>query len=147
VTGSKLPEAVSGVEPRSAVSGVRRFATAVLPVAAFALALGLLHHLLSEIHLRAIVDALHAVPVRNWLLSVGWTLVSYLALAIPDVLAIRVLGRPIGPRRILPTALIASAVGNNLGVAALSGGAVRYGYTPPRVCRLRRSPGWSASAR
>jgi len=126
VTDPTPADAKDGAEPRLAAPAVRRLLGAVLPVVVFAVALGLLHRLLSEIHLRSIVEALHAVPLTKWLLALAWTAASYLALTIPDALAVRVLGRPVGASRILSTALIAAAVGNNLGVAALSGGSVRY---------------------
>lgn len=67
-----------GAEPRLAAPAVRRLFGAVLPVVVFAVALGLLHRLLSEIDLRSVVEALHAVPLTKWLLALAWTAGSYL---------------------------------------------------------------------
>ncbi len=99
---------------------------AVLPIAAFSIALFVLHRLLSEIPLRSVIGAVHAVPASHWLLALCCAAGSYLSLVIPDVLSLHELGHHVGIRRTVSTSLMAAAVGNNLGVAALSGGAVRY---------------------
>jgi phosphatidylglycerol lysyltransferase len=99
---------------------------AALPLGAFLLALIVLNRLLSEIHLRSVIDGMHAVPVSRWLLAVCFAAGSYLALTIPDALALHVIGKHLGARRTMTAALMATAVGNNLGVAAVSGGSIRY---------------------
>ena len=60
------------------------------------------------------------------MLALACTALGYLILTLYDALALRALGRSLGPWRTMATSFMAFSIGNNLGVAALSGGSVRY---------------------
>jgi phosphatidylglycerol lysyltransferase len=85
-----------------------------------------LHDLLREFHPRAVAAALDALRPRQWTLALACTGLGYLILTLYDALALRALGRSLGPWRTMATSFMGFSIGNNLGVAALSGGWVRY---------------------
>ncbi|HEX9772308.1 MAG TPA: YbhN family protein, partial [Steroidobacteraceae bacterium] len=111
---------------RTGASPARTLFRVALPIAVFALALWLLHDLLKEFHPRAVGAALDALRPRQWSLALACTALGYLILTLCDALALRALGRSVGPWRTMATSFMAYSIGNNLGVAAVSGGSVRY---------------------
>jgi phosphatidylglycerol lysyltransferase len=92
----------------------------------FAAALWVLRRELTGTHLSDVLARLGSVEPASLVLALGFTVVSYVALTGYDVLALRYVGRPLPYSRVGLTAFIATAVGHNLGVAMLSGGAVRW---------------------
>lgn len=105
---------------------LRTLLPAAVGVGLFIGALFVLHRLLGEFRGHDILAELHAVPAHA-LRSAAWlTAGSYLLLTCYDWLALRHVGRPLPYRRTAATALAAYAVGHNMGVAALSGGAIRF---------------------
>jgi phosphatidylglycerol lysyltransferase len=89
-----------------------------------------LHRELEQFHLRAIpASAIGAATLC--------TAASYWLLGFYDVLALRYLGKPMAYGRTVFTAFIAYSFGHNFGIAAFTGGAVRY--------RLYSSAGLSAA--
>jgi phosphatidylglycerol lysyltransferase len=105
---------------------LRRFPAALLPVAVFALALVALHRLGGEFHLRDVLAEFAAIPA--WRVGVAVLLAgsSYLALAGYERLALGHVGRSMPWRQYAVTSFVATAIGYNVGIAALTGGAVRY---------------------
>jgi len=110
---------------------LRRYLSALVPVALLCAALLALHRLGGEFHLRDILAAFSAIGHWSVLLAIVLTAGSYLALTGYEKLALGFVGRQLPWSRYALTSFVAYAVGHNLGVAALSGGAIRYRmYTP-----------------
>ena len=81
---------------------------------------------LEQFRFSAILANLRSTPLRSVLLAILWTVVSYWLLGFYDVLALRYLGKKVGYLRALFTSFVAYSFGHNLGIASLTGGAVRY---------------------
>ena len=103
---------------------------AVLPYAAtiglFALGLYAISRLLSEVDLNDVLRQVHETPlsilILSWLATVG----GYLCLVGYDWSALRYIGKPLPLPITVTGGLMAYAFGNTVGLAAVSGGAVRY---------------------
>ncbi len=110
---------------------LKRYLAALVPVALFCTALVALHRLGGEFHLRDILAAFAAIGHWSVLLAIALTVGSYLALTGYERLALGFVGRTLPWSKYALTSFVAYAIGHNLGVAALSGGAIRYRiYTP-----------------
>ena len=92
----------------------------------FGLALWVLHRETAGIRFADVVANLRAVPWHAVGVAVVFTAASYAALTGYDWLALRHIGRKLPLAGVALTSFVATAVGHNLGVAMLSGGAVRY---------------------
>lgn len=104
----------------------RHILAAGLSLILFAAALWVLRRELAGTHIHDILARLASVGPSSLGLALAFTAASYLALTGYDLLALRYLGRSLPYRRVALTSFIATAVGHNLGVAMLSGGAVRW---------------------
>jgi phosphatidylglycerol lysyltransferase len=91
-----------------------------------ALGLAALAHLLGEVRLRDIRAAIHAIPASGLLLALGLTAVSYLTLTLYDMLALRVIGRPLPWRTAALASFTSYTLSHNLGLSLLTGGSARY---------------------
>jgi len=69
---------------------------------------------------------LRAIPASAIAAATACTAASYWLLGFYDVLALRYLGKPLSYARTVFTAFIAYSFGHNFGIAAFTGGAVRY---------------------
>jgi phosphatidylglycerol lysyltransferase len=105
---------------------LRQALGALAAVAVFFLALWILHHELAGIRLSDVLARLDALSGPSVLAALGFVAASYLALCGYDALALRHLGRRLPWPLVLRTAFVATTVGHNLGMAVLSGGAIRY---------------------
>jgi phosphatidylglycerol lysyltransferase len=85
----------------------------------------LLHQNLGRLHLREILEELHAIPRASLLVALGLTAISYWVLGFYDLLGLRYAVKAISYARTLFTSFIAFALGNNLSLAAFTGAAVR----------------------
>ncbi|MCG6965836.1 MAG: bifunctional lysylphosphatidylglycerol flippase/synthetase MprF [Chromatiaceae bacterium] len=92
----------------------------------FITALWVLHRETAGIRFADVAVNLRSVPWGAVLVALGFTTASYAALTGYDWLALRHIGRPLAYPGVALTSFVATAVGHNLGVAMLSGGAVRY---------------------
>ncbi len=92
------------------------------------LAAYLLYKVFSRYSIDEITRSIAAIPVSRLLSGLGFAALSYLCLTGFDWMGLRYAGKPLS----YPKAAIASftglSIGHNLGVAALSSGAVRYRY-------------------
>ena len=104
----------------------RHIAWTAAGVGLFGLALWVLHHETAGIRFADVVANLRAVPWHAVGVAVVFTAASYAALTGYDWLALRHIGRKLPLAGVALTSFVATAVGHNLGVAMLSGGAVRY---------------------
>ncbi|WP_223871820.1 lysylphosphatidylglycerol synthase transmembrane domain-containing protein [Candidatus Dactylopiibacterium carminicum] len=132
----------------------RRALLMVVVVAALAaFLLTQLRHLTGDLRYADLVTALTATPVSSLVAAFAATVVSYVALTGYDVSALRYAGAKLPYRVVGPTAFVAYALGNNIGLGMLTGGAVRMrvytaaGIEAGRVMRASPSMAWlSASA-
>ncbi len=106
--------------------GSRHIALAGVALVLFLAVLWILHRELAGVHFADVVGRFRAVSWSAILLALGFTAASYTALIGYDWLALRHIGRRLPFPGVVVTSFIATAVGHNLGVAVLSGGAVRY---------------------
>ena len=116
---------------------LRHMAWEIVGLVLFFVALWVLHREMAGVHFADVLAGFRALPWSAVFLALGFTCASYAALTGYDWLALRHIGRRLPYRMIALTSFIASVVGHNLGVALLSGGAVRY--------RLYSAAGLSAS--
>ncbi|HWK49382.1 MAG TPA: hypothetical protein VNR40_05815, partial [Steroidobacter sp.] len=102
-----------------------RWGSPALSVIVFGIVLFLLHRALVGYHLHDVLAQLHRLPwsVIGW--SCGFTAASYVALTGYDLLALRYVEQPVAPARTVVTSFIAFAVGHNIGLATLTGAAIR----------------------
>jgi len=100
----------------------------LIAAAAVCLAAFLLYRTLSRYSLDELVAAVTAVPVPRLLGAVGFAAASYLSLTGFDYLALRYVGRPLPYRKAALASFTALSLGHNIGLAALSSGAVRYRF-------------------
>jgi uncharacterized membrane protein YbhN (UPF0104 family) len=117
------------------VSRLRRLAP-LAGVALFCLALGLLYHELSNVHLSDVLRVLRAIPRERLLLALALTILGYATMTGYDALAIHALGRSLPYRRIALASFLACSVSNTLGHPLFTG-------TP---LRARLYSGWGLSA-
>jgi phosphatidylglycerol lysyltransferase len=110
---------------------LRRYLSALVPFALFCAALVALHRLGGEFHLRDILAEFAAIEHWRILVAIVLAAGSYLVLTGYERLALGYVGRPLPWPKYALTSFVSYAVGHNVGVAALSGGAIRYRiYTP-----------------
>lgn len=101
---------------------------AVLLTAVVALAGFLLSRIARRYSLDDIVDSLAAIPVDRLLLAGAFAALSYLCLTGFDWLAVRYAGHPLAYRKTALASFVSLSIGHNIGIAALSSGAVRYRF-------------------
>ncbi|UVO50703.1 bifunctional lysylphosphatidylglycerol flippase/synthetase MprF [Sphingomonas sp. SUN019] len=85
-----------------------------------------LEHLTSEIHFSDVRAAVHALPADRLALALLFTVGSYVALTFYDVLALRVIGRPLPWRTAALASFTSYTLSHNLGLSLLTGGSARY---------------------
>jgi phosphatidylglycerol lysyltransferase len=85
-----------------------------------------LHRELAHLHTREILEELRQTPRTHVLIAFAFTTASYWLLGFYDLLGLRYLGKAVAYPRALLTSFIANAFGHNLGLAAFTGGAVRF---------------------
>ncbi|HXQ31062.1 MAG TPA: bifunctional lysylphosphatidylglycerol flippase/synthetase MprF [Steroidobacteraceae bacterium] len=103
-----------------------RWLAPLFSVVVFALVAWILHHVLSGYHLRDVFAALKAIPRSAVLAACALTFASYCMLTLYDWLGVEYVQKPVSYPRTALTSFIAYAFGNNLSLAAFTGGAVRY---------------------
>src|SRR5260221_6611297 len=100
--------------------------TTFLGIALFGLALFWLHHLLGQYRWRDILAHVHAIStVKVWRAAL-FTLAGYGCLTLYDALAVRFAGAQVPYPRVALISFMGYAIGHNVGLNTLSGGAVRY---------------------
>jgi len=98
------------------------FSLTIVGIAAFAL-----YHMLHDINLSAVGDAIVATNPRHVAMAAAFVVCGYFTLTFYDYFALRTIGRSEVPYRIAALAGFTSySVGHNVGASALTGGAVRY---------------------
>jgi len=107
-------------------SRIQKWVGAVISVVILAVALWFLHHELSDLKAESILEHIKSLPFSALAAAMVCAAGSYAILTGYDALALRYIGHKLAYRQAAQTAFMAFAVGHNVGVAALSGGSVRY---------------------
>jgi phosphatidylglycerol lysyltransferase len=92
----------------------------------FVVALLVLRHELRSYHLQEIMNQLRSLPHSRLLVALALTILSYLVMTGYDFLAFLYIHRPFEYGKITVAAFTAYAFSNNVGMAMLSGGSIRY---------------------
>ena len=100
--------------------------TAFLGLALFGLALFVLHHLLGEYRWQDILGRVQAIPTAKVLRAALFTVAGYGCLTLYDALAVHFAGARVPYHRIALISFTGYAIGHNVGLNTLSGGAIRY---------------------
>jgi glycosyltransferase 2 family protein len=100
----------------------------LIAAAAVGLAAFLLYRTLSRYSLDELIAAVTAVPISRLLGAAGFAAASYVCLTFFDYLALRYVGRPLPYPKAALASFTALSLGHNIGLAALSSGAVRYRF-------------------
>jgi phosphatidylglycerol lysyltransferase len=114
-----------------------RFLAAAAPLLIFTLALIGIHRLAGEFRLDDVRAAFREIPRASFALAALFAATSYFLLTQYERIAVRHVGSDLPYSRIAVTSFISYAVGHNVGMSALSGGAIRF--------RLYSALGLSAS--
>ena len=100
--------------------------TTLLGVVLFVLAFFWLHHVLAQYRWRTILDGLIATPAFDLAWAGLLTCCGYGCLTLYELLGMRFAGVKLPYSRIAVTSFVAYAIGHNVGMNTLSGGAIRY---------------------
>ena len=120
----------------------RKLAEALAVVGVAVLALAALRTLVDEVHVRDVRHAFHALTAWQIAAALGFTGASYFLLTLYDVLALRIIGRPLPYRTAALASLTSYTLSHNLGFALLTGGSARYriytaaGLEPAEIVRV-----------
>jgi uncharacterized membrane protein YbhN (UPF0104 family) len=105
-----------------------RYAFRILFVAAIVGACYLLYRTWSQYAFDDVMHALVSIPKSNLALGLGFAACSYFCLACNDWLGVRYAGKPLPFRKTALASFTGLSIGHNVGLAALSSGAVRYRF-------------------
>ncbi len=126
--GARPPSGTAGFRGRvrTAVRGLGRTLPALVGLVVFVAALLVLRRALADTSLAEIVAGFRTIPTPTLLAAAAVGVASYLVQTLYDLVGLRHVGSALRWRTIAPHAFCAMAVGHNVGVSAISGGAVRY---------------------
>ena len=119
-----------------------RHAPPALGLALLVAAVSVAHREFKHLRFEDIARAIGHIPDHRLILGFGLTVCAYLVLTLYDLLGSIYAGRRLPYRRIAFTSFCAYALSHNLGVSAVSGGAVRFrlyagfGFTPLQIGKL-----------
>lgn len=88
----------------------------------------LIYRTLAQYSWDDIRNSVAAIPKGNFALALAFAACSYLCLTVFDFLALHYVGKPLSYPRAALASFTSLAIGHNVGVAALSSGAVRYRF-------------------
>jgi phosphatidylglycerol lysyltransferase len=100
--------------------------TTLLGIALFGLALFWLHHIIGQYRWRDIFAHMQAIPDSRLMAAVLLTAAGYGCLTLYDALGLRFAGARVPYHRLALISFMGYAIGHNVGLNTLSGGAVRY---------------------
>ncbi len=100
--------------------------SAFLGLALFGLALFWLHHLLGQYHWRDILARVEAIPTAKVVKAGVFAFLGYGTLTLYDALAVRFAGARLPYPRVALISFMGYAIGHNVGLNTLSGGAIRF---------------------
>lgn len=120
----------------------RRVLAGGVVLAVIALGFAALDSLTHEIRYTQVRAAFHALTAGQIALALGFTAASYLALTFYDMLALRVIGRPLPWHTAALASFTSYTLSHNLGLSLLTGGSARYriyvaaGLDGPDIARI-----------
>ncbi|WP_414156451.1 bifunctional lysylphosphatidylglycerol flippase/synthetase MprF [Pseudomonas sp. BNK-30] len=123
---STLPTAAQRLPWLERVSRYRQPITLAVTLALFAMALIACRHLLSELDIHALHDAILSVPTRSLAGALLAAVIGFLILLGYEWSACRYAAVKLPGRTLLLGGFSAFAIGNAIGLSMLSGGSVRY---------------------
>lgn len=88
----------------------------------------LVYRALNQYSWEDIQTSIAAIPRMNMALALAFAVCSYLCLTLFDFLGLRYVGKPLAYPRAALASFTSLSIGHNVGVAALSSGAVRYRF-------------------
>jgi phosphatidylglycerol lysyltransferase len=100
--------------------------TTLLGIALFGFALFWLHHVLGQYHWRDILAHVHAIPPSRLLAAILLAIAGYAFLTLYDALGLRFAAARVPYPRLALISFMSYAIGHNVGLNTLSGGAIRY---------------------
>lgn len=107
---------------------VYRLLLRLLVVVAIGVAAFLLYRALSRYTVAEILASIAGIPMVHLAAAFGLAAASYLCLTGFDWLAVRYAGKPLPWRRAALASFSSLSIGHNVGIAALSSGAIRYRF-------------------
>jgi hypothetical protein len=107
---------------------LRRGLKIVVPIAAIALAGFLLHRTLSGHSYAELAGLLRQAKPGHVAAALGFAFCSYGCLTLFDLLALHYAQKPLAYRRVALASFVSLSLGHNIGLAALSSGAIRYHF-------------------
>jgi hypothetical protein len=100
----------------------------IVAAGALALAAFLLTRTLGQYNFAQLRDAVASVPLYRIIWGIGFAAASYLCLTLFDTLGLRYAGKPLPYWKAALASFVALSLGHNIGMAALSSGAIRYRF-------------------
>lgn len=107
-----------------------------------ALGFAAMEELTAQLSYAQVRAALHAMTLPQIVAAIAFTTLSYLALTLYDVLALRVIGRPLPWRTAALASFTSYTLSHNLGLSLVTGGSARYrvytaaGLDGPDIARV-----------
>lgn len=123
---SEVQTKVSAAQSLSIGSLLKKHAALLITLLLFGAGLYALYRLLSPLDYRDVLASIRATPARVIVLAIAATCVGYIALVGYDWSATRYIGRKIPLPSVALGGFLGYAIGNTVGLSALSGSAVRY---------------------
>lgn len=129
-------------EPSTVSHRLIRYVGPIFGLVLFVIALWILHREMSQFHFRETREWLRALPHGRLLAALALTVLNYTVLTFYDFFAVRYVRHSIAYPRIVLASFISYAFAHNTGMAALSGGSVRYriysgwGFTAFEVTKI-----------
>ncbi|SDZ80799.1 phosphatidylglycerol lysyltransferase [Desulfuromusa kysingii] len=124
------------------LSLVTRKLSPLIILVLFTAAIWVLHNSLRQFHYHQILQNLRSIPFADIVLSIGFTILSYLVMTSYDHLAIRYIKNPIGIAKVTFVSFISYAFSNTIGLSLLTSGSIRYrlysswGLSAERIAQL-----------
>jgi uncharacterized membrane protein YbhN (UPF0104 family) len=106
----------------------KRLLFRLLAVTAVTGAAYLLYKSFSQYTWLEVRESVRQIPLGRLLASMGFAAASYICLSGFDTLALIYVGKPLAYRRTLLASFTSLSIGHNVGVSAMSSGAVRYRF-------------------
>lgn len=123
-----MPMVVDATERKRAGRHWPAILRAILALAAIALAAYLLYRTLRGHSYAELSELLRSAALARIAAALGFALSSYACLTLFDFLALRYAGKPLSYRQAALASFTSLSLGHNIGLAALSSGAIRYHF-------------------
>lgn len=125
--------------PSRAAAAFARWLWAAVPVAVFAVSVVAIRNELDDTSVAEVQAALRQVGILSLVAAMALAALSYIAMSLQDVLALRTLKVEMPVRRALYIGLVSNAVGQTVGASLLSAGALRWRFYAPLGLSMREA--------